>query len=92
MEKTNLPNFKHNVHKVCGRNVVRVQADIDKEIYDYFFLHVIAYCHGARQSLITFFFQRLYEACQQEGIKAVWDESNDEKLLAILNNLNFNEQ
>lgn len=86
---TRLENLKHNVHKVAGQEVVRVQADIDKKVYDYLFLHVIAYTHGARQCLITFFFQRLYEACLDAGIPPVWDEDSAKKLLEILNRLNF---
>jgi len=91
MPKTKLLHLKHNVHEVCGKDVVRVHGDIDKQIYDYFFMHVIAYTHGARQSLITFFFQRLYEACQDEDIPAVWDEESGDKILALLNRMNFNE-
>lgn len=91
MSKTELLHLKHNVHEVCGKAVVRVHGDIDKNVYDYLFMHVIAYTHGARQSLITFFFQRLYEACQDEGISAVWDEESGPKILAILNRMNFNE-
>jgi hypothetical protein len=77
------------VHKVCGKDVVRVQADIDKEIYDYFFHHVIAYSYGTRQAVIAFFFQRLYEACKEADIPKVWDPENSTKFLEILNNLNF---
>jgi hypothetical protein len=92
MPKTELLNLKHNVHEVCGQAVVRVHGDIDKKVYDYFFMHVIAYTHGARQSLITFFFQRLYEACLDEGIPPVWDEESGPKILALLNRLNFQPQ
>jgi hypothetical protein len=91
MPKTELTNLKHNVHDVCGKEVVRVHADIDKKIYDYLFLHVIAYTHGARQAIITFFFQRFYEACQDEQIPAVWDEESGPRILALLNRMNFNE-
>src|SRR6266576_4952068 len=87
---TELTGITHNVHEVCGKQVVRVQADIDKEIYDYFFRHVIAYSYGSRQALITFFFQRLYEECQKQGVAKVWDEENGAKLTEILNRLNFN--
>lgn len=91
MPKTEIQHFKHNVHEVCGKRIVKVQADIDKNIYDYFFMHVIAYSYGARQAIITFFFQRLYEECMDQKIPAVWDEENGQKVLAILNRLNFNE-
>ena len=91
MPKTELLHLKYNVHEVFGQEVVRVHGDIDKKVYDYFFMHVIAYTHGARQALITFFFQRLYEQCQDEGIPAVWDEESGPKILSILNRLNFNE-
>lgn len=85
-----LKNLRHNIHQVCGQDVVRVQADIDRKIYDYFFHHVIAYTHGARQAVISFFFQRFYEACVMQGIRPVWDEESAPKILKILNNLNFN--
>jgi len=87
---TDLNGITHNVHEVCGKQVVRVQADIDKNIYDYFFRHVIAYSHGSRQALITFFFQRFYDECKKQGIAMVWDEDNGTKLTEILNRLNFN--
>jgi hypothetical protein len=89
VDKTELHHLKHNVHSVCGQDVVRVQADLDKKIYDYFFRHLVAYTHGARQTIINFMFQRLYEECQARGIPEVWDEGNGELLTKILNNLNF---
>ena len=89
MHKTELLHLKHNVHEVCGQEVIRVQADIDKKIYDYFFMHVVAYTHGARQAMITFFFQRFYEECVAQGIKPVWDENNGPVIVEILNRLNF---
>ncbi len=86
---SNLENLKHNVHKKCGKDVVRIQADIDKEIYDYIFHHVIAYTYGSRQCIIAFFFQRLYEHCLKIGIPKVWDDDTSKKFLETLNNLNF---
>lgn len=87
---TQLHSFKHNVHEYCGTNVARVQADLDLKVFQYFFFHVIAHEHGSRQNLINFFFQRLYEECQNQNLPAVWDEDSGAKLLTILNNLNFN--
>lgn len=92
MPKTELLSLKHNVHEHCGKNVERINADIDREVFDYLFMHVIAYTHGSKQALVTFFFQRLYEACQDEGIPKVWDEESAPRLLAILNRMNFNTQ
>jgi hypothetical protein len=91
-EKTTLQNLKQNVHEHCGVNVNRVQGDIDRNVWNYFFLHVIAYTHGSRQVIINFFFQRLYEQCLIEGIPPVWDEGSADKLLEILNRLNFDER
>lgn len=90
MEKTQLQHLKHNVHEVCGKDTAIVQGHIDRHIYDYFFRHVIAYSHGSRQAIITFFFQRLYEECREEGIPEVWDEENAQRVLEVLNRLNFN--
>lgn len=70
----------------------RIQADLDKDIYDYFFKHVIAWTHGSRQAIINFTFQRLFEECQELGIPRVWDENNGAILVEILNRLNFKEQ
>lgn len=84
-----LENLKHNVHRKCGKDVVKVQADIDKEIYDYIFHHVIAYTYGSRQCIIAFFFQRLYEHCLKIGIPKVWDDDTSKKFLEELNKLNF---
>ena len=89
MPKTELLHLRHNVHDVCGTEVVRIHADMSKEIYDYLFMHVIAYTHGARQAIITFFFQRFYEECIEQGIKPVWDEENGPRIVAILNRMNF---
>lgn len=88
--RTEIHHIKENVHEACGKETMKVQADIDKNIYNYFFMHVIAYSHGSRQAMVTFFFQRLFEQCIEEGIPPVWDEKNGEKLLEILNRLNFN--
>ena len=90
--KTELQHLKHNVHEVAGKEVVRVQANLDKKVYDYFFRHLCAYTHGARQAIINFILQRLYEECQARGIPAVWDEESGEVLRKILNELNFNGQ
>jgi hypothetical protein len=85
-------NITHNVHEACGKKVKRVQADIDVNIYDYFFHKVIPHEHGSRQAIITHFFQRFYDECQKQKIQAVWDVDNvrGEHLVKILNQLNFN--
>jgi len=88
---TEINGIKHNVHEHCGKEVIRVQADIDRNIYDFFFRHVIPYSHGSRQAIITFFFQRFYEQCVKEGIEPRWDEEYDKKVIDILNRLNFND-
>jgi len=88
---TVLDSIRKNVHEICGTNIERIQADISHEVYDYLFRHVIAYTHGSRQALVCFFFQRLYEECQELGISKVWDEDNEQKVLAIVNRLNFKE-
>lgn len=87
---TKIENLKHNVHGSAAY-VMRVQADIDRTVYDYLFNHIAAYNHGARQNLTTFFFQRLYEECQRLGIPRVWDETSEAKLVEVLNRLNFAE-
>jgi hypothetical protein len=90
MQKSQLQHLKHNVHEVAGKEVVRVQADIDRKVYDYFFRHTVAYTHGACQAFITYFFQRLYEECIARGIPEVWDEESGERIRLILNEMNFN--
>jgi hypothetical protein len=87
---TKLNSITHNVHEQCGDKVQRVQADVNRDIYDYFFHHVIAYTHNSRQSIINFFFQRFYEECISRGIQPIWDETNGDKLVEILNQINFN--
>ena len=89
---TQLNAINQNVHQACGTNIERVQADLDKGVYDFFFRHVICWTHGSRQAIINYFFQRLYEECQELGIPAVWDEDNGQKMVEILNRLNFKEQ
>jgi hypothetical protein len=88
---TQLNNITHNVHEHCGTKVERVQGDIDRDIYAYFFNHVIPYRHGARQAMVNFFFQKFYEACQDAGIAGVYDPDDDEgaRLVELLNRMNF---
>jgi hypothetical protein len=86
---TELKSLTHNVHEHCGTRVVRVQGDIDLDVASYFFNHVIPFKHGARKGFINFFFQRLYEACKEQGIPPVWDENSERRLLELLNRLNF---
>jgi hypothetical protein len=86
---TKLNAINHNVHEKCGEAVERVQGDIDRDVYDYFFRHVICYTHGSRQALINFFFQRFFEECQELGLPRVWDENNHFVIVEILNRLNF---
>lgn len=85
---TNIPDLHAHVPRP---NRVLVQAWIDPDVFKYFFRQLLAGERGPRQSLIVYFFQRYYEACVEAGIKPVWDEENEEKLLAILQRLNFNE-
>lgn len=92
IEKPQLPNFKYNVHEESGKDTIRVQAQLDRKVYDYFFLRLIPYEHGARQAIINFFFECLYVECQNQRIPPVWDEESGPKLHAIINRLNFNEQ
>lgn len=87
---TKLNSITHNVHEKAVK-VERVQGDLDSFVYDYFFKHVICWTHGSRQALINFFFQRLFEECQELEIPRVWDEDNGPKIVEILNRLNFKE-
>lgn len=69
---------------VCGR--------IDRNIFNYFFKHVLPGDRGPRQAIIATLFQRFYEACLTEGIAPGWnpDESNERRVNEILQRLNFN--
>jgi hypothetical protein len=87
---TTLESITHNVYEDCGTQVERVQGDIDRDVYNYFWRHVIAFTHGSQQAIVNFMIQRLYEACREAGIQKVWDEDNNKKLVDILNRLNFN--
>jgi len=87
---TTLTSITHNVYEDCGTKVERVQGDIDRDVYAYFWRHVIAFTHGSQQAIVNFMIQRFYEACVDAGIQKVWDEDNAEKLLTILNQMNFN--
>jgi hypothetical protein len=66
-----------------------VQARIDAKVFDYFFRHCLTGDRGPRQSFITFFYQRFYEACVLNGIAPVWDETNEARMWEILQKLNF---
>ena len=76
--------------RVAGKEVVRVQADLDKKVYDYFFVTFAHIPTVQGKLLLIFILQRLYEECQSRGIPAVWDEESGEVLRKILNELNFN--
>lgn len=67
----------------------KVSADLRTETFDYFFRHIFAGVRGPREAMICIFFEKLYEECYRQGILPVWDETNDEKVGAILANLNF---
>jgi hypothetical protein len=88
---TRLNAINHNIHEACGTRVDRVQADLDSDIYDYFFHHVLCSIHGSRQALINFFFQKLFDECQEQGIPRVWNDEDlmGQKIVDIVNRLNF---
>jgi hypothetical protein len=68
----------------------RVMADLDAQVWDYFFKGVFPGTKGPRQALICTFFQRFYEACQKENIVPIWDVDNESKVAGVLARLNFN--
>lgn len=68
----------------------RVMADLDANVWNYFFKGVFPGTKGPRQAMICTFFLKFYEACQKEGIVPLWDVDNEEKVGAILRQLNFN--
>lgn len=76
------PNIDHE-------NRERVQADIPNHIFNYFFKQVLAGEHRARQVLINTFFQKLYDACIDCGIKPEWDPANNSDITKLLERLNF---
>ena len=94
MEPTKLKNITDNVHENCGEAVKRIQADMDSEVYKFFFHHILAGNHGSRQAMINFFFQRVYEECIVRGIRPVWEDvdTNGQRVVDILNQMTFNGQ
>jgi hypothetical protein len=94
VQVTKLENITHNVHEICGNKVERIQADMDRDVYKFFFHHVLAGNWGCRQAMINFFFQRLFEACLEQGIKPVWEDvdTNGQRVVDLLNRMNFNGQ
>jgi hypothetical protein len=91
MTQLNLVGEKiQNPHDTTGKLASRVQGDLDPKVFDYFFKQVIPWSYGARQALICFFFQRLYEECQRLEIPPHWDEEFGPKTIVdILNRMNF---
>lgn len=83
-QNTNLVNIHADVE-----NKALVQARIDSKVFDYFFRRCLTGDRGPRQAFITFFYQRFYEACVLEGIAPVWDETNEQRINAVLQRLNF---
>src|SRR5437667_12832734 len=91
-----IPLKLSNIHQ--GKVCERVQADIDQEIFKYFFglrvkdkmtPGVFTGDRGPRIAMITFFFQKLYEECVASGLKPEWDPENEPKVAEILGRLNF---
>lgn len=78
-----------NPDAACGQSVERVQANIDRKIFNYFFRHVLAGDRGNRQALISTFFQKFYAACVAAGIAQTYDPDNESKLITVLGRLNF---
>lgn len=83
---TNIENVHANLLEV-----ERVQGNIDKKVFNFFFRGALVGDRGPRQAFITYFYQKFYEACLESGIQPVWDEDNEAKIAAVLHRLNFNE-
>lgn len=82
---TGIPNPMPN-----ATSAHRVMADLDKDVWDYFFKGVFPGTKGPRQAMICTFFLKFYEACQKENIVPIWDVDNESKVAAVLQRLNFN--
>lgn len=67
----------------------RVQANLDEDVYNYFFRHVFAGDRGVKQAVINQTFKALYEECQRAGIPAEWSPENQQHVADILNRINF---
>lgn len=75
-----------------AKDKVTISGKIGKPCFNYFFRQVLPCHHGARQAMISLFFQRLHEACVLNGIAPVWDEDNEDRVNEVLQRLNFNVQ
>lgn len=80
-----------NVH-ADAQDTHFVQARIDSKVFEYFFRRCLTGDRGPRQAFITFFYQKFYEACVLDGIAPIWDESNEQRINAVLQRLNFIDQ
>lgn len=83
-QNTNIVDVHAEVNDKC-----LVQGRIDKKVFDYFFRRCLTGDRGPRQAFITFFYQKFYEACVLDGIAPVWDETNEQRINAVLQRLNF---
>lgn len=86
-----LPAPTRLVNPWQGSQDCRVQANLDGEVFRYFFRGVFAGDRGPRATLICLFFQALYEECRNAGIPDTWDEDSERRVAEIMSRLNFNE-
>lgn len=79
-----------NVHR-DDSDPQRVQADIAKPVWTYFFRGIFRGDPGVRTALIAYFFEQLYQECLKhpELDPNTWDESNEQRIAEILYRLNF---
>lgn len=69
-----------------------ITGKISKQVFDDFFVHMLAGNHGACRSLVSIFFQKLHaHAINDLKIPVIWDDENPGHFALIMSRLNFNE-
>lgn len=67
----------------------RINADLDRACYDYFFRGIFAGEVGPKQAMVCTFFAAIHQACLTEGISPVWDQENEQRVATVLSRINF---
>ena len=75
------------------RRVGRVMADIDEDVFNYFFNaegpSVFTKTRGARQALVAQFFKKLHEQCLAEGVPPRWEPDNESRVQAMMDRMSL---
>lgn len=84
-----MPQSPHLINPFRNESEVeRVQSDIPRSMYDFFFRKVLPGERSAQRAMINTFFIEFQSALKAEGIDS-WQPGVDKKVVDVLKRLNF---